>query len=90
MYTCMVPTEFLVQPDVVIVHTKGTKQVSHLTKECPNLAGVMEVTNQGFQLPPLTKTLGGQLFKQCNNLVSFLCRQSSLKSIGVKFNPKDS
>ena len=73
----------------MIVQADGTKQVNH-PPLWGNLAYVMEVTNQGFQLLPLTETLGGPLFKQRNNPVFFLSGQASLKPIGVKFNPKDS
>ena len=86
--------EFLVQPNGVIVLGECTKQVNYLIKKCPpltgNFAGVMEVTNQGFQLPSLREMLGGPPFMQCNNVVSFLSGQACLKPIGVKFNPENS
>ena len=78
----------------MIIQAEGTKQVNYPSKKSPplwgNLAGVMEVANEGFQLPPLTETLGGPLFKFGNNRVSFRSGQASLKPIGVEFNPEDS
>jgi len=77
----------------VIITAEGAEQVNHATKECPalgrNLAGMMEVTDQRFQLPTLTETLSSPLFQQCNDPVSLIRWKASLQIFRVQFNPKD-
>jgi len=77
----------------VIITAEGTEQDNHAKEECPalghNLAGMMEVTDQRFQLPKPTETLSSPLFQQCNDPVSLIRWKVSLQFFRVQFNPKD-
>ena len=55
------PAQILVKANGVIIMAKGTKQVDHSAKKCPtlwgDLAGMMEVADQGFQPATFTKNI---------------------------------